>query len=134
MDALNLRVMVDLSGGTDPSQIKQKVDAINASAYKDRFRVFANVQWNGAGGAGWQEKAVGDLRQAVKNGAIGLKIFKDLGMTAKKADGTVLKVDDPVLDPIWDLCAELNIPSSFTQRSPRNSSRRSTTTTNAGSS
>jgi predicted TIM-barrel fold metal-dependent hydrolase len=110
MDALNLRVMVDLSGGNDPSQIKQKVDAINASPYKDRFRVFANVQWNGAGGAGWQEKAVADLRQAVKNGAIGLKIFKDLGMTAKKADGTVLKVDDPVLDPIWDLCAELNIP------------------------
>jgi predicted TIM-barrel fold metal-dependent hydrolase len=109
MDDLNLRVLVDLSGGGADS-VKQKVEAINASPYKDRFRVFANVNWNGAGGAGWQEKAVADLRQAVKNGAIGLKIFKDLGMTAKKADGTVLKVDDPALDPIWDLCAELNIP------------------------
>ena len=109
MDDLNLRVMVDLSGG-NAAQVKQKVDAINASPYKDRFRVFANVDWNGAGGAGWEEKAVADLRQAVRNGAIGLKIFKGLGMTDKKADGTVLKVDDPVLDPIWNLCAELNIP------------------------
>jgi predicted TIM-barrel fold metal-dependent hydrolase len=109
MDDLNLRVLVELTGG-GADAVKQKVDAINASPYKDRFRVFANVTWNGAGGPGWQEKAVADLRQAVKNGAIGLKIFKDLGMTAKKADGTVLKVDDPVLDPIWDLCAELNIP------------------------
>ena len=109
MDALNLRVLVDLSGGGADS-VKQKVDAINASPYKDRFRVFANVNWNGAGGPGWQEKAVGDLRQAVKNGAIGLKVFKDLGMTAKKADGTVLKVDDPDLDPVWDLAGELNIP------------------------
>ena len=36
MDALNLRVLVDLSGGTDPAVIKQKVDAIRSSPYKDR--------------------------------------------------------------------------------------------------
>src|SRR5712671_6142192 len=30
MDALNLRVLVDLSGGTSPAGIKQKVDAIKA--------------------------------------------------------------------------------------------------------
>jgi uncharacterized protein len=110
MDALNLRVLVDLSGGSDPAAIKTKVDAINASPYKDRLRVFANVAWDGAGGPGWQEKAVNDLRQAVKNGAIGLKVFKELGLRHKKADGTRLPVDDPALDPIWALCGELNIP------------------------
>jgi predicted TIM-barrel fold metal-dependent hydrolase len=110
MDALNLRVLVDLSGGSDPNQIKTKVDAINASPYKDRFRVFANVQWDGAGGAGWEQKALADLRQAVKNGAIGLKVAKDLGLRAKKADGTRLPVDDPAIDPIWALAGELNIP------------------------
>src|SRR4051794_22148616 len=67
MDDLNLRVLVDLSGGGADS-VKQKVDAINASAYKDRFRVFANVNWEGAGAPGWQEKALADLRQAVTNG------------------------------------------------------------------
>src|SRR4051812_15128206 len=110
VDALNLRVLVDLSGGTDPAEIKRKVDAINASPYKDRFRVFANVNWEGAGGPGWQEKALNDLRQSGKNGAIGLKVFKELGLRNKKFDGTLLKVDDPVLDPVWDLAGELNIP------------------------
>jgi predicted TIM-barrel fold metal-dependent hydrolase len=110
MDALNLRVLVDLSGGSDPSVIKSKVDAINASPYKDRFRVFANVQWDGAGGPGWEQKALADLRQAVKNGAIGLKVAKDLGLRAKKADGTRLPVDDPSIDPVWALAGELNIP------------------------
>ena len=110
MDALNLRVLVDLSGGTDPAVIKQKVDAINASPYKDRFRVFANVNWEGAGGPGWKEKAMADLQQAVKNGAIGLKVFKELGLRNHKADGTRLAVDDPDLDPIWDLAGKLNIP------------------------
>jgi predicted TIM-barrel fold metal-dependent hydrolase len=109
MDALNLRVLVNLSGG-GAAQVKEKVDAINASPYKDRFRVFANVDWENAGAPGWQEKALADLRQAVKNGAIGLKVFKELGLSNKKFDGTLLKVDDPVLDPIWDLAGELNIP------------------------
>jgi predicted TIM-barrel fold metal-dependent hydrolase len=110
MDALNLRVLVDLSGGSDPNVIKQKVDAINASQYKDRFRVFANVAWEGAGGPGWKEKALADLRQSVKNGAIGLKVFKELGLRHKKADGSRLAVDDPDLDPVWDLAGELNVP------------------------
>ncbi len=110
MDALNLRVLVDLSGGTDPLEIKRKVDAINASPNRDRFRVFANVNWENAGAPGWTEKACADLRQAVKNGAIGLKVFKELGLRNKKFDGTLLKVDDPVLDPVWDLAGELNIP------------------------
>jgi uncharacterized protein len=110
MDALNLRVLVDLSGGTNPAEIKRKVDAINASPYKDRFRVFANVAWDGAGGPGWQEKALADLRESVKNGAIGLKVFKELGLRNRKADGTRIAVDDPALDPVWSLAGELNIP------------------------
>ena len=110
MDELNLRVLVNLSGGSNPAQVKQKVDFIRASKYPDRFRVLANVAWNGAGGPGWTEKAVADLEQSIRNGAIGLKIAKDLGMFAKKADGSRLKVDDPVLKPIWDLCARLNVP------------------------
>ncbi len=110
MDALNLRVLVDLSGGVDPAQIKRKVEAINASPYQDRFRVFANVNWDGAGGPGWKDKALADLRQSVKNGAIGLKVFKELGLRNRKADGSRLAVDDPDLDPVWDLAGELNIP------------------------
>ena len=97
MDELNLRVLVNLSGGSNPDAVKQKVDFIRASRHPDRFRVFANVAWNGAGGPGWAEKAVADLEQSIRNGAIGLKIAKDLGMFAKKADGSRLHVDDPAL-------------------------------------
>ncbi len=110
MDAMGLQVLVNLTPGADPAVVKQKVDYIKASKYPDRFRVFANVIWNGAGGPGWTEKAVADLEASIKNGAIGLKIAKNLGLQAKKADGTRLKVDDPVLKPIWDLCARLNVP------------------------
>ena len=72
--------------------------------------MFANVNFNGAGAPGWKEKEIAGLEQAVKDGAIGLKIFKNLGLSAKKADGSRLKVDDPDLDPIWQTAARLNIP------------------------
>ncbi len=110
MDAMNLRLLVNLSGGSSPDEVKKKVDFIRASKYPNRFAVFANVQWNGAGGPGWAEKAVADLEAAVKNGAVGLKIAKGLGLSNTKADGSRLKVDDPDLKPVWDACARLNIP------------------------
>jgi predicted TIM-barrel fold metal-dependent hydrolase len=110
MDALNVGVLTNLSGGSDPGAIKQKVDFIRSSKYPDRFRVFANVDWNNADAPGWAGRAVANLEQAVANGAIGLKVFKNLGMRTRKSDGTRLKVDDPALKPVWDACARLNIP------------------------
>jgi len=119
MDALNLRVLVNLSGGSDPAAIKQKVDYIRSTPHADRFRVFANVNFDGAGAPGWAEKAVADLEASVRNGAIGLKIYKSLGLTTKKADGTRLKVDDPVLAPVWDACARLDIPVIIHSAEPK---------------
>jgi predicted TIM-barrel fold metal-dependent hydrolase len=109
MDSLNLRVLVNLTAGSG-SGLNQLVQTIRTSRYRDRFRVFANVNWEGAGGPGWQERAVAGLEEAVKNGAIGLKITKGLGLGAKKANGSRLQVDDPDLDPVWQTCARLNIP------------------------
>src|SRR5687767_13358546 len=42
MDSLNLRVLVNLSGGNG-ERLKQNVETIRSSAYKDRFRTFVNV-------------------------------------------------------------------------------------------
>jgi hypothetical protein len=46
----------------------------------------------------------------VKNGAQGLKIFKDFGMDLKYANGQRAHVDDPEFDPVFEKYAELKIP------------------------
>ncbi|MEO5896646.1 MAG: hypothetical protein ABIS06_13190, partial [Vicinamibacterales bacterium] len=109
MDELNLRVIVNLTAGSG-AQLKDSADFIRNSQYKDRFRVFANVRWTGAGTPEWRDREVAGLKQALTDGAIGLKILKDLGLSATKADGSRLKIDDPDLDPIWQVCAEANVP------------------------
>ncbi|MFN9784292.1 MAG: amidohydrolase family protein, partial [Sphingobacteriales bacterium] len=74
------------------------------------FIVFANVDWSGVGNPGWAEKAAGQLEQDVKNGAKGLKVYKNLGFSVKDKDGKRVRVDDPRLNPVWQKCAELKIP------------------------
>jgi Predicted metal-dependent hydrolase of the TIM-barrel fold len=108
MDKLNMAVMVNLSGGNG-SSLKDKIDHIRTAQSK-RFIVFANINFNGIGEAGWTEKAVKQLEEDVRNGASGLKIFKNLGFSVKDNTGKRVTVDDPRLDPIWAKCGELKIP------------------------
>ena len=108
MDTLNMAVMVNLSG-SNGNKLKQAVKNIKANAPK-RFVVFANIDFDGIGKSNWTENAVKQLEEDVKNGAVGLKIFKNLGFSVKDNDGKRVAVDDERLDAIWKKCAELKIP------------------------
>jgi len=108
MDTLNMAVMVNLSGGNG-DRLKEMVQAVRNTAAQ-RFIVFANIDFNGIGSAGWTEKSVRQLEYDVKNGASGLKIFKNLGISVKDNKGERVPVDDARLDAIWEKCGELNIP------------------------
>jgi predicted TIM-barrel fold metal-dependent hydrolase len=110
MDALNIRVLNNLSGGYG-AQLKQKTDFIRSTKHAARFTVFAN----GLDGfrdvsPGYGQRAAAQLEADVKAGAIGLKIFKQTGMDQTKRDGARLKITDPELAPLWDAAGRLNIP------------------------
>jgi uncharacterized protein len=108
MDANNLRVLVNLSGSWG-ERLRQGIAAIKKSSYADRMVLFANVDFSRIGPGSGAELAK-TLDADLKAGALGLKVFKDLGMFDRKADGSRLRVDDPELDPIWDTCARHNVP------------------------
>ncbi|WP_242093310.1 amidohydrolase family protein [Aestuariivivens sediminicola] len=108
MDTLNMEIMVNLSGRSG-AILKQAVQNIQDN-YPNRFVVFANIDFNGAGAAGWIDKTVNQLKEDVKQGARGLKVYKSLGMYNKDVDGKRLAIDDPRLDPIWETCGKLGIP------------------------
>ncbi len=108
MDKLNMRVMINLSGGSG-EQLRAAVK--NAQQNKPgRFVVFANIDFKNVGEPGWGEKAARQLEQDVQNGAGGLKIFKNLGFSVKDISGARVPVDDARLDPIWKKAGELKIP------------------------
>ena len=78
----------------------------------ERFLVFGGVDWSK-----WPQKkddfgvwVAGRLREQVRWGAQGLKIWKNLGLQIKDHQGKLVSVDDTRLDPIWQTATELNIP------------------------
>ena len=64
-------------------------------------------------------------------GAVGLKFFKNFGLTVRDGQGQRVPVDHPELDPVWAMCARLDIPvlihtgepSEFSQPVDRNNER-----------
>ena len=108
MDKMNMKVMVNLSGGNG-EVLKRSIRNIRGH-FPNRFIVFANIDWNGVGQKEWGEKAAKRLEEDVKNGANGLKIFKDLGFSVRDIRGKRVTIDDPRLDPIWEKASELKIP------------------------
>lgn len=108
MDKLNMGIMVNLSG-SNGERLKTAVTNIQQH-FPDRFLVFANIDFSGIGTPGWTGKAVSQLATDVRNGASGLKIFKNLGFSVNDHTGKRVPVDDPRLDPIWEKCGELKIP------------------------
>ena len=108
MDALNMAVMVNLSGGSG-EDLLQKVE--NTERYAPgRFVHYANIDFDTVDDPDFGEKAAAQLERDVANGAKGLKIFKSLGMEITYEDGTRVKTDDPHLAPIWEKAGELGIP------------------------
>jgi predicted TIM-barrel fold metal-dependent hydrolase len=108
MDALNLRVLVNLSGGSGEG-LKRMLALIAASPAPDRMVVFANLDFEDIDEPGYGRRAAARLEADVAAGARGLKIFKNLGLSVKRA-GARVPLDDPELDPVWQACARLKIP------------------------
>jgi uncharacterized protein len=110
LDALNVRVIV-AANNVSGAELVQQMATVRASAtMRDRVRILAGVSFRDVG-PGWAAKAIAQLEADVAAGAVGIgEIGKGLGLSAKKPDGSRLKIDDPELAPLWDAAARLKLP------------------------
>ncbi len=68
------------------------------------------LDWQHAHREGWTEHARALLDECVAQGAVGLKIFKALGLGYLKAPGELLPVDDPLLDGAFEHAGRVGLP------------------------
>ncbi len=108
MDAMNMAMAVNLSGGSGETLV-QTIEAMKGR-YPDRFVVFANLSFRDIDNPDWGQNAAAQLERDVQAGAQGLKIFKNLGMTLNDSAGNRIATDDPRFDPVWTKAGELGIP------------------------
>lgn len=119
MDRRGLALSISLDGGTGDA-LRDHLRRLDEAA-PGRFLVFAHLDFRGDGDPDRPETwacnrpdfirdSVERLREAKRLGAVGLKFFKELGLGYRHADGSLWRIDDPRLDPIWQVCGELGFP------------------------
>jgi predicted TIM-barrel fold metal-dependent hydrolase len=89
-------------------------------SFEDGMRIFRNVLGNRLAyfptpdfsdtAPGFGERMADELERKVQAGACGLKIFKELGLRHKDAEGRTIPIDDPRLNPLWARAGELGVP------------------------
>lgn len=109
MDAMNMAIMVNLSGGHGQG-LRDQV-ALNERVAPGRIVTFANLNFDGIDDADWGTRTAAQLERDVKaGGARGLKIAKNVGMTLRDKAGKRVPTHDARFDPVWAKAGELGIP------------------------
>jgi len=109
LDAAGIESLVDLDGGWGET-LRHEIERWQ-SALPGRVAVFAGLEYTAwAADAQFGETEAARLRDGVRAGARGLKVWKTLGLHARGPDGRLVAVDDPRLDPLWAAAGELGVP------------------------
>ncbi len=119
MDRNHIAVCVSLDGRLG-NQLDEHIKYL-WDEYKERFVIFANIDWQGAGHTEQPEtwdcnqsdfahRTVLALEAAKQRGVSGLKVFKSFGLSDRNSDGSLIAIDDPRFDSIWSACGRLGMP------------------------
>ncbi len=117
MDARNIRVAVNLSAGWSGNGLEEAL--VQQEATRGRILPFCMIDWRGAGTAGWVQRSVAILDDCAARGGRGWKIPKVLGLRAGDGHGGRLRIDDPMLDPVFDSAGTLGLVVLIHSGDPR---------------
>ena len=108
MDDLGIAGAINLSGGWG-DDLTAMLERFHRAA-PERFFIFCNIDFAAVDDPDFGARSAAYLEQARRQGAAGLKIFKSLGLWHRDAQGRLIAIDDPRLDPIWRKAGELAMP------------------------
>lgn len=110
MDRVNLRIMVNLTGGVG-SGLQQSIQRYQ-TAHPGRFLTFTEPQYARVNDRNYAREQAEDVERAHRLGARGLKVLKTLGLYLREqiTSGPLIRIDDRRFDPMWEACAANAMP------------------------
>jgi predicted TIM-barrel fold metal-dependent hydrolase len=116
MDTCGIERIVNITMQTGDAALRI-IDKFR-DAEPSRFSTIAWMDWSGLDRDDFIPLTLDRLERQVKRGAVGLKFWKDLGLTVRDRYGELLRVDDERLAPIFEKAADLRIPVMFHTADP----------------
>lgn len=108
MNEAGVQTVVNLDGGWG-DRLKETIAALD-TAHPDRFLTFAQIDFNGIDNEDWADREAKRLEESFKAGARGLKFHKSLGLSYRYKNNELMRVDDPKLDGVFEVCAKYQRP------------------------
>ena len=110
MDRVNLKTMVNLTGGTGVG-LEDSIKRFQI-AHPGRFVTFTEPRYTQVAQPNYPREQADDIERARKAGARGLKVLKTLGLYLREqvTSGPLIKIDDRRFDPMWEACAAHSLP------------------------
>jgi predicted TIM-barrel fold metal-dependent hydrolase len=116
MDACGIEHLVNITmrPGTEGLESLARLRA----ASPKRFSTIAWMDWRDLVEDDFVRRSVQRLEQCVAAGAIGMKIWKDLGLRLRDRNGSIVRIDDSRMDPLFARAAELGVFIMFHTADP----------------
>lgn len=96
---LLLTISVDVPSYVNLEE-QQRLALLQISKNPDRVKYLTAFNLHNLDSPAWSMNTITQLRQSFEKGALGIKLWKNIGMEYRNSDSTFIMVDDPRLDPV----------------------------------
>src|ERR1044072_1589814 len=104
-----------------PPLAQQRADALALTRkYPDRVAFAASFDASGSSQPGWLARVESQLKEDLANGAVGGKVWKEVGMEQRDPDGRAVMIADVRFTPLFDMLEQREIVVLGHQGEPRN--------------
>jgi hypothetical protein len=104
MDDWNLKMFTICNEGLKSDRLEaQRKAAVEISEEWPRYYAWCTTfELNGFDTPGWTDRVLTVLEDDFSHGALGVKVWKEIGMQLKDKKGNFIQIDDPIFEPVLD--------------------------------
>ncbi len=115
-----LFVSINTDAYEEPIEKQQEFALVQQENFPGRFFYLTTFRIKGFEEPGWEDSVLAYLKQSFVNGAVGVKVWKNIGMDEKTRDGRFILLDDLVFDNIFSFLEDQGIPLTGHIGEPKN--------------
>jgi hypothetical protein len=104
-------ISINVDGFPDTSiELQREYSVKQHLNYPENFYSLTTFRVKGFEQPGWKDSVLKYLKESFDKGAVGVKVWKNIGMGEKTFDGKDIFIDDVVFEPILSWLQEIKIP------------------------
>lgn len=103
-------VSIDVESGRQPLNSQQNYILQLRHKFQNAIYHVTTFDTKTINEPGWSDRQIALLKTSIDSGSIGVKVWKNIGMTIKDNNGKFIMINDSIFDPVFNYLEQNNIP------------------------